>query len=90
MLQKSRYFIENESSTKKSVKKLNYCVNGQWLESKATKYMDCYNPSTGEVIAMAPQCTSEEVESAIHAAKAAFPGLGRHPRSANGFRFCIV
>jgi len=43
--------------------------------------MDCYNPSTGEVIAMAPQCTSEEVESAIHSAKAAFPAWADTPVS---------
>lgn len=49
-------------------KKLKYCVGGKWLESETEKYMDCFNPSTGEVIAMAPQCTAEEVESAIIAA----------------------
>ncbi len=81
MSQKSRYFMKNEPSIENSVKKLKYCVNGQWLESKTTKYMDCYNPSTGEVIAMAPQCTSEEVESAIHAAKTAFPAWADTPVS---------
>ena len=54
-------------------KKLRYCVNGQWLESKTGKYMDCYDPSTGEVIALAPQCSPEEVKSAIQSAKEAFP-----------------
>ena len=46
-------------------KKLKYCVNGEWLTSKTETYMDCYDPSTGEVIAQAPQCTAEEVESAV-------------------------
>lgn len=55
------------------MKKLGYYVNGECLESKTEKYMDCYNPSTGEVIAQAPQCTAAEVESAIQAAQAAFP-----------------
>lgn len=41
--------------------------------------MDCYNPSTGEVIAQAPQCTSGEVESAIEAAQAAFPEWAETP-----------
>ena len=49
-------------------KKLKYCVGGQWLESKTDQYMDCYNPSTGEIIAKAPCCTAGEVESAIAAA----------------------
>jgi malonate-semialdehyde dehydrogenase (acetylating)/methylmalonate-semialdehyde dehydrogenase len=54
-------------------KKLKYYVNGEWLESKAEKWMDCFNPSTGEVVALAPQCTQEEVDSAIKAASDAFP-----------------
>ena len=53
--------------------KLNYYVNGQWRESKAEKWMECFNPSTGEVTALAPQCTQEEVDSAIKAASDAFP-----------------
>ena len=60
-------------------KKLQYCVNGEWLTSKTETYMDCYNPSTGEVIAQAPQCTAEEVESAVTAAKAAYPGWSNTP-----------
>ena len=48
-----------------AVKKLKYSVNGEWRESKGAKYMECYDPSTGEVIAQTPQCTAEEVESAI-------------------------
>ncbi|MBW2611371.1 MAG: CoA-acylating methylmalonate-semialdehyde dehydrogenase [Deltaproteobacteria bacterium] len=54
-------------------KKLKYYVNGQWLESKTEKWMDCFNPSTGEVVALAPQCTQEEVDAAIKAASDAFP-----------------
>ncbi len=60
-------------------KKLKYCVNGEWLESRTAKYMDCFNPSTGEVIALAPQCTAEEVNSAVAAAKAAFPAWADTP-----------
>jgi len=60
-------------------KKLKYCAGGKWLESKTSSYMDCYNPSTGEVIARAPQCTAEEVESAIMAAQAAYPAWADTP-----------
>ncbi|RTZ96624.1 MAG: methylmalonate-semialdehyde dehydrogenase (CoA acylating) [Deltaproteobacteria bacterium] len=59
--------------------KLKYYVNGEWLESKTDKYMDCYNPSTGEVIARAPQCTQDEVAAAIQAAVDAFPGWAATP-----------
>ncbi len=43
--------------------------------------MDCFNPSTGEVIALAPQCTAEEVESAIMAAQVAYPAWADTPVS---------
>ena len=56
-----------------SVKKMKYCVGGEWLESKTDKWMDVTDSSTGEVIAQVPCCTAEEVESAIAAADAAFP-----------------
>ena len=62
-------------------KKLKYCAGGKWLESKTETYMDCYNPSTGEVIARAPQCTADEVESAILAAKEAYPAWADTPVS---------
>jgi malonate-semialdehyde dehydrogenase (acetylating) / methylmalonate-semialdehyde dehydrogenase len=62
-----------------TVKKLNYYVNGAFHESKTAKYMDCYDPSTGEVIAQAPCCTAEEVEAAIAAAQAAFPAWSDTP-----------
>lgn len=54
-------------------KKLRYFINGEWRESKTNQYMNCYNPSTGEVIALAPQCTADEVEAAVDAAREAFP-----------------
>ena len=75
---KERYFIETGDG---SPKKLKYCVGGKWLESKTDTYMNCYNPSTGEVIAQAPQCTPEEVESAIAAAAAAYPIWSETPVS---------
>jgi len=54
-------------------KKLKYSAGGEWKESTTTKYMPCYDPSTGAVIAYAPQCTADEVEEAIECAVKAFP-----------------
>lgn len=54
-------------------KRLKYCVGGLWKESKTEKYMPCYDPSTGAVIANAPQCKAEEVEEAIAVADKAYP-----------------
>ena len=54
------------------IKKLQFFADGKWQESNTKKYMDVFNPSTGEVIAKAPCCTEDEVEIAIQAAKKAF------------------
>jgi malonate-semialdehyde dehydrogenase (acetylating)/methylmalonate-semialdehyde dehydrogenase len=62
------------------VKKLRYYAGG-WKESKTSKWMDCYDPSTGEVIAHAPQCTPAEVEEAVQAAAAAYPDWSNTPAS---------
>ncbi|MCL2853658.1 MAG: CoA-acylating methylmalonate-semialdehyde dehydrogenase [Defluviitaleaceae bacterium] len=61
------------------MKKLQYFSGGKWLDSKTEKYMDVYNPSTGEVMAQAPCCTKDEVEAAIEAAAAAFPAWSATP-----------
>jgi malonate-semialdehyde dehydrogenase (acetylating)/methylmalonate-semialdehyde dehydrogenase len=61
-------------------KKLRYYAAG-WKESKTAKWTDCYDPSTGSVIAHAPQCTPAEVEEAIAAAAEAFPAWSNTPAS---------
>lgn len=55
------------------VKRMKYCINGEWLDSKTEKYMPITDSSTGEVIAEVPCCTPEECEAAITSAQAAFP-----------------
>ena len=60
-------------------RRLKYCVNNEWKESKTGKYMPVTNSSTGEVMAEAPTCTVEEVNSAVAAAKAAYPGWSGKP-----------
>lgn len=50
------------------VKKMKYCVNGEWKTSKAEKYYDVTDSSTGELLAQVPSCTKEEVEEAIASA----------------------
>jgi len=61
------------------VNKLKYFSGGKWLESEADKYMDIYNPSTGEIIAQTPCCTADEVNLAVEAAGAAFPSWSETP-----------
>jgi malonate-semialdehyde dehydrogenase (acetylating)/methylmalonate-semialdehyde dehydrogenase len=54
-------------------------VNGQWVDSRATEWLDVTNPATGEVIAQTPLSSSAEVGAAIEAAAAAFPEWRRTP-----------
>ncbi|WP_281432167.1 CoA-acylating methylmalonate-semialdehyde dehydrogenase [Desulfatitalea alkaliphila] len=78
----NRYFsVAPSAEAEGAPRKLKFHANGKWQESKTTKYMDCYNPSTGEVIARAPQCLAEEVEIAIQSAKEAFPKWANTPVS---------
>ncbi|MBQ8732645.1 MAG: CoA-acylating methylmalonate-semialdehyde dehydrogenase [Oscillospiraceae bacterium] len=62
-----------------TVTNLKMFLNGEFVESASTKWMDVYDPSKGEVIAKTPCCTSDEVEQAIAAAKAAFPAWSNTP-----------
>jgi len=61
------------------MKELKYFSGGKWLESETEKFMDVFNPSTGEVIARAPCCTKNEVEAAIEAAASAYPAWAATP-----------
>src|SRR6266851_9229669 len=54
-------------------------VNGQWIESGATEWVDVANPATGEVIAQTPLCNAAEAAAAVEAAAAAFPEWRRTP-----------
>ncbi len=49
-----------------------YCVNGEWKDSKTDKWMEVTNSSTGEVMAEVPCCTVDEVDEAIASAAEAF------------------
>jgi malonate-semialdehyde dehydrogenase (acetylating) / methylmalonate-semialdehyde dehydrogenase len=60
-------------------RRLRYCVDNEWRESRTGKYMPVMNPSTGEQIAEAPCCTQDEVNSAVTAAARAYPGWSGTP-----------
>jgi malonate-semialdehyde dehydrogenase (acetylating)/methylmalonate-semialdehyde dehydrogenase len=73
----------------KSILKL--WINGQYTESRSSRLSDVTNPALGTVIRQVPLASREDVESAIAAAKAAFPGWRdtpplRRSRILNKFR----
>jgi malonate-semialdehyde dehydrogenase (acetylating)/methylmalonate-semialdehyde dehydrogenase len=49
-------------------------INGQHTKSKTTRFAEVMNPASGEAIRQVPLASTADVESAIAAAKAAFPG----------------
>ena len=40
------------------VKRLKNYINGQWVESKTSKWLEVKNPATDEVIALCPETTT--------------------------------
>ena len=54
--------------------KLKYLVGGEWKDTTSGDYYEITNSSTGEVMALAPRCTADEVDAAVEAAAAAYPG----------------
>jgi malonate-semialdehyde dehydrogenase (acetylating) / methylmalonate-semialdehyde dehydrogenase len=62
-----------------AIRRLRFCVDGQWRETESGRYMPVMNPSTGQQIAETPCCTPDEVRSAVAAAKRAFPGWSSTP-----------
>ena len=47
-------------------------VNGEWVDSKATKHFDIINPATQELISQAPQTPKDEFDHVVDVAKKAY------------------
>jgi malonate-semialdehyde dehydrogenase (acetylating)/methylmalonate-semialdehyde dehydrogenase len=47
-------------------------INGEFVESKGTKFYDIINPATNELISKVPETTKEEFDYAVASAKTAF------------------
>ena len=65
-------------------------IDGRWAASAATEYVDVTNPARGSVIARTPLSPATEVDTAVRAAAAAFPGWSETPpvvRARAMFRF---
>src|ERR1700676_751829 len=70
---------------------LQHFINGQRVSSTCSRFSDVYDPASGKVTARVPLAGKNELESAVTAAKAAFPGWAETPplrraRIMNGFR----
>jgi malonate-semialdehyde dehydrogenase (acetylating)/methylmalonate-semialdehyde dehydrogenase len=54
-------------------------INGGWVASSGTSRLDVKNPATGATIAQVPLSTAGDVDAAVQAAQAAFPGWAATP-----------
>lgn len=61
----------------KEVLKLKNYINGEWVESESDQILDIINPATQKTIAKVPMSTRDEVNTAIEAAREAFPDWRR-------------
>lgn len=62
-----------------ALQKIKNYINGKLVDPSGGLYMDNYNPSTGEVYSLIPDSDEKDVEQAVVAAKAAFPGWSSMP-----------
>lgn len=53
--------------------RFNHFINGSWHAPAASEYFDTIDPSTGEKLASVAQGSSADIDSAVAAARAAFP-----------------
>jgi aminomuconate-semialdehyde/2-hydroxymuconate-6-semialdehyde dehydrogenase len=60
--------------------KIKNYINGELVEPKGQEYIDNYNPAIGKVYSLIPDSGQEDVESAVKAAKAAFPAWAETPK----------
>jgi malonate-semialdehyde dehydrogenase (acetylating)/methylmalonate-semialdehyde dehydrogenase len=54
-------------------------IGGRWVASSGTEHLDVHNPARGEVIARTPLSTAVDVDAAVRAAAAAYPGWSETP-----------
>ena len=55
------------------MEKIQNFIGGELVPPRNGKYIDNYNPSTGEVYSLVPDSEEQDALDAIAAAKAAFP-----------------
>src|SRR3954451_14115544 len=61
------------AGTAPSVRLLDNYVGGQWTPASGTEELDVTNPATGEVLARVPLSSSDDLDAAVAAARAALP-----------------
>ncbi|KUI69814.1 Aldehyde dehydrogenase family 8 member A1 [Cytospora mali] len=60
---------------------LQHFTENRFITTEASKHIDSFEPKSGKLIARVPCASPEEVDTAIKAAKAAFPAWSKTPRA---------
>ena len=60
-------------------------VQGKFVESETTEYIDVVNPATNKVTLQVPQATQGELEAAVRSAKEAFHCGGAPDNTATAY-----
>ena len=61
------------------MKKIQNYINGRLQDALSGKWLDNYNPATGDIYSFIPDSDSEDIELAVEAASMAFPGWSSTP-----------
>lgn len=59
-------------------------VNGEFVDAASGKTFPTYDPGNGQAIGLLPECDEEDVDRAVRAALAAFPGWKKRSGAARG------
>lgn len=60
----------NKNNT--TVARVKLLINGEWVDSQTSEWLDVINPATQQVLAQVPFATTAEVDAAVAAAQTAF------------------
>jgi malonate-semialdehyde dehydrogenase (acetylating)/methylmalonate-semialdehyde dehydrogenase len=64
------------------VRTLDNFIGGRWVKARANDFFDVHNPAVGDIIGRTPLSTADDVDDAVKAAAAAFPGWRDTPVNA--------
>ena len=62
------------------MEKIQNYIGGELVGTVSEEYLDNYEPAMGEVYSLIPDSNGEDIESAVKAAKAAFPSWSKTPK----------
>ncbi len=70
---------QTEDAGNKQITEITNYINGEFVKSTSSRFLDVTNPANGHCIARVPLSTENELDKAVAAAKAAFPAWRETP-----------